>query len=118
MKTVKVTRVQKWAAQWMVTRAEEKGETVSDAIRKIAEAQPPKKSGAADSGGTVEALHERLAHAEAELRKLADEEASHHRGSETARFNHLDSKRQGVSLALSYVEETLRETESGRARRP
>lgn len=53
MKTVKVTRVQKWAAQWMVTRAEEKGETVSDAIRKIAEAQPPKKSGAADSGGTV-----------------------------------------------------------------
>lgn len=39
MKTVKVTSAQKYAAQTVIKRAEEKGEEVSDAIRKVANAK-------------------------------------------------------------------------------
>lgn len=40
-KIVKVTSAQKLAAQMVVRRAAEKGETVSDAVHKVANAQPP-----------------------------------------------------------------------------
>lgn len=43
-KTVKVTSAQVRAAKTVIRRAEEKGELVSDAIRKIAEAKRKPKS--------------------------------------------------------------------------